>query len=147
MEELFAYRRKLLERFVGIEDDLAALAGQISAQCSTSSLLRVVAHLLEVEERVFLPVLQRILHEEQPFLHFPEASPGVQEDLAGEKTLPELLKAYALLRKQAWQLLEELPAEAWGRTGRHPVFGLRTLQWWVEQDLKHIEEHLKEVPC
>ena len=147
MEELYAYRRKLLERYVAVGGELAARLGQITAEEPTSSLSRVVAHLLEVEERVFLPVMQRILHEEEPLLHYPQVPLDAREELRGEATLSELLEAYALLREKAVRLLEQQPAENWGRGGRHPVFGLRTLQWWVEQDLKHIEEHLKEVPC
>jgi hypothetical protein len=43
-------------------------------------------------------------------------------------------------------LLKTLPAEAWSRESRHVTFGGGfTLQTWVERDLTHIEEHLKNI--
>lgn len=146
MDELYAYRRRLLERYYAIVDDLAARSESISSEPSASGLQQTLTHLLQVEERVFYPAIQRIMHEESPAL--PVLGPeGGQSAPQFEKRLPELLATYARMHRRMVQLLESQPPKVWGRTGRHPIYGVRTLQWWLERSLNHVVQHLKKHPC
>jgi hypothetical protein len=55
------------------------------------------------------------------------------------------LQAYAELRQQELSWLRELSPAAWNRTGRHPWWGVRALQWWVEQCLLTARQHIKQL--
>lgn len=147
MEELYSYRRSLLARFAAVASDLAARHTQLSAEQPAMSLDVISRHLLEAERRVYFPAIERILGEDQPTLQVTADPEQDSDSRLGCKTGPELLRAYTELRAQEVRLLESQPPGAWGRTARHPVFGVRTLQWWVERSLKHAEEHLRNRPC
>jgi hypothetical protein len=47
------------------------------------------------------------------------------------------------LQEVAW--LRAVPPESWNHTARHPWWGVRTLQWWVELQLEVSRKHLAEL--
>ena len=56
-----------------------------------------------------------------------------------------ILADYARLRQQELSWLHDLPPAAWNRTARHPWWGVRTLQWWVEQCLLTARQQLEQL--
>jgi hypothetical protein len=63
-----------------------------------------------------------------------------------QEALSELLNGFVQNVEALATLLRTLPPEAWSRVSRHATLGSGlTLQSWVERDLAHITEHLKEV--
>jgi len=152
MEELYEYRRRLIERYRAVADNLvAAIEKKHSDDFYTrlddtgSSPQKIATHLLEVETRLFFPYLLRILNEEQPNLEYSQSVDEVQEELKGRVTPVAILEKYQQLRAQEGQILESLSLESWSRCVRHDTFGVRTLQWWVEHSLVHAEEHLRQL--
>ncbi len=56
-----------------------------------------------------------------------------------------MLDDYRRLRAQAWDMVRPLDADGWSRLGRHPHFGPRTVQWWVERSLAVGQHALRQL--
>ena len=81
------------------------------------------------EEAVGFPNLMALLRGEAPRFVLPAAFPA-------EAPLPAaLLASCASRRAEVRARLHALDAAGWSQAGRHPRFGRRTVQWWVERSL------------
>lgn len=150
MEELYEYRRRLIERFRTVAEDLAAVLEtshpadlNTSREGVVSKPEATIAHLFVVESSIFIPYLHKILDEELPCL---EDTQSVQDALKESElsTAPlTVLEKFQQLHTQQVNLLLGLPLESWSRCGRHGTYGVRTFQWWVEHCLAHAEAHLR----
>jgi hypothetical protein len=56
-----------------------------------------------------------------------------------------MINEYTALRQNELKFLRELPPRDWARTGRHNIFGVRTVQWWVERMLEYAMIQLHEL--
>ena len=152
MEELLEYRQRLLERYADSVDELALLLSRFPAERRDTlldqndhTLIQVVTHLRDTEAQIFLPRLERILLED------PSQPGDLAQGVLSERTarigglLGDVLKDYARLRSRELALLRDIPEKAWSREARHPVWGMRTLQWWVEHSLAHAGEHIRKL--
>jgi hypothetical protein len=95
-----------------------------------------------MERHAYSPRIERILAEDHPLLPAFDAEAWARRHYRQDEPLEEILEEYAALRQSELERLQSLPPGSWSRVGRHPVYGLRTLQWWVEKGLAHAEEHL-----
>lgn len=150
MEELYEYRRRLIDRYRAVADDLAkTLESRLQVGLNTSqedaesSPKAVIAHLYFVERGIFFPFLQKIMDEELPCLYITQSLYEAQEDSEQSAAPHAVLEKFQQLRTQQVGLLLNLPSEVWNRCARHNTYGVRTFQWWVEQSLAHVEGHLR----
>jgi hypothetical protein len=147
LEELVSYRQGLLERLAQLPSAYRqALAGSQPAPPEANpdhSPQALLAHVCLAEENIFLPAIRRILDEDMPLLDGDEAGKG--EAIAYARPAGVLLDDMKALHRDLLALLGSLPSADWGRRGRHPRLGLRTVQWWVERCRSHGEEHLDQV--
>ncbi len=129
----------------------AWLSGLTPAQSRLSeggnawSLLEVVGHLIYGERTDWMPRIQLILKsgDARPFEPFDMK--GHEAEAAG-RSMPELLEAFARLRRQNLEALSglRLRPEDLGRHGRHPELGRVTLgqllSTWAAHDLTHLHQ-------
>jgi hypothetical protein len=151
MEELFEYRRRLLEHFSTVAVDFERrLAGLSPAQLhepwnhSGKSRHWLMAHLRATEENLFMVSLRRILNESQPALDEFDPLAWMQMNYDPQEPIGKLLSGFAHARQQELDCLQNLPGDGWNRVGRHPIWGNRTLQWWIEKCQAHAVSHLHQ---
>lgn len=152
MEELYDYRERLLERYRAIPDEfesrlarLSTAAGYQPQEPGGLKLRQVMAHVRDVEAESFLPRLERILSEETPLLSNINESGWMEARYRAGESLEDIFAEFRDLRSRELGRLRNMSQQDWNRPGRHPVWGLRTLQWWVERSLAHNEEHLLQI--
>lgn len=149
-KELYEYRQNLLAAWIRQpEDVLLALAYYPKVRWhqplpgSEWSAHQWLAVLRTLEARLILPSLQRILDEDQPQLERFDPVDWLAAEYRPEQPLDHLLAAYAELRAREHHRVAEVRALLWNRSGRHPWFGVRTLQWWVEHSFAHSRRALR----
>lgn len=139
----------LLERFPAslnaLLHDLPAGWLNVREGDGSWSPLEIVGHLIESERVNWLPRARMILEsgEREAFPTF--ARSGHSEEISG-RPIGELLDSFARLRAENLSALEALglQTEDLVRTGRHPKFGIVTLQnllaTWAAHDLTHLHQ-------
>jgi hypothetical protein len=106
----------------------------------------LVTHLLDTETRFYVPFFERIQAEDFPCLSgLDDPSTGTGGRTTAGQTLLASLAEYRNLRQHTAGRLEALPPQVWNRLGRHPWWGVRTLQWWVEQCQAHARRHFQQL--
>lgn len=108
------------------------------------SILQIVCHLLESEDQVQRPRLERILAADNPFLVNPPPPTGPHAppcDSDGRQAA----NRFAARRRETLALLSALPAAAWNRPARHSVFGLTTLLEMALFTAQHDRLHLSQL--
>jgi len=152
MEELYTYRQRLLKRFETVVDDLRSAAEGIPAERWQTTLdssgqtpHRILAHLRDIEAGALSVRLRRILDEEHPYLKLFDDDGWMESHYNPGEPPQAILDDYARLRQEELGWLESLPPQDWNRAGRHPWWGLRALQWWVEQTLVYANQHLAKL--
>ncbi len=152
MEELRNYRHRLLDRLETVVDDLRAAWDAVppGAQHTphgpeSRTPYQTIAHLRDIESHALSVRLRCILDENCPQLALFDDG-GWQEDHGSSGEDPQaILDEYAHLRAEELRWLRTCPPESWNRLARHPWYGLRTLQWWVERCLEYAETHVTEL--
>ena len=146
-EQLYDYRARLLARLEAITDEIADAAVEIPqgrwrepVKPGGRSPHAILSSLCDVEQYAYSLRLQRILTEDTPALE-----PFTPQPHDPALTMTDLLAEYKSLRRAELELLRHLPPAGWARAGRHPLFGLRTVQWWAERTLEHSNRHLREL--
>ncbi len=151
MKELFAYRERMLRHWQEAVPALDALVRRIPATRWHAVSPRggwtchqVLAHLRDVEAQVIAPSIRVLLSGTGGLLpSCPKDDAWLRMYRAGES--PEnIFAAYTKLRSdEARWLLDGENPPPWNAVARHPQFGVRTLQWWVEASLQHARRHLR----
>ena len=149
MEELLEYRSSLVEGLGEINQDIKRVIVDLPVQSLHSPWVKgtitphqLLAHLRLVELEIFAPRIHRILEENQPYLDLFEDEYWMQASYNPAEPVEDILLDYEQARHQEITEIEHMPISAWNRTGRHPWFGVRTLQWWVELCLTYSRERL-----
>lgn len=152
MEELLEYRRRLLEHFSAVAGEferrlLGMSYDELHAPLDDSGNSRhgLMAHLRATEERLFLVSLRRILAETQPILDEFDRKAWMQVHYDPREPIGALLTDFTDIRQQELDHIRNMPADGWVRIGRHPVWGDRSLQWWVEMSQAHALSHLHQL--
>jgi FMN phosphatase YigB (HAD superfamily) len=107
--------------------------------------LEVLAHLRDVEKEVTLPRLERILHQENPFLPSQDTDRWAEERRYREQERSTVLQDYLEARLELLQKLEALTPDQWQRPARHSIFGPLTLQGWINLIAEHDRQHLSQM--
>jgi hypothetical protein len=151
MRELREYRTALIGRLVDMAQEfrvacLAARDAFAPLEPGGWSIHQIAVHTRDVDRLVYGARVRRTAAEENPeFENFDGEAYMAEHYTAGEP-LGEILDELVKNVENLAELLGSLPAEAWARVSRHVMLGRGlTLQAWVEKDLAHMEEHLKEV--
>jgi DinB superfamily len=152
VEELYEYRRRLLDHFSAIAGDferrLAALSStELHAPLNNSGNNRhwLMAHLRATEEHLFLVSICRIRTESRPALDEFDRLAWMRVNYDPQEPIGNLLSAFAKIRMQELDYLQNMPPDGWNQIGRHPIWGDRTLQWWVEKSQAHAVSHLRSL--
>lgn len=128
--ELLRYREDLLAAWAAQPERLAAawaaLPAAQRARRGAASPWGALAALWQWETQVGFPNLQAMAGRQQPL--------AVLSDAPAEFPPPEaMLTDYRRLRQQALRLVAPLDGKGWSFLARHPRYGQRTVQWWVER--------------
>jgi hypothetical protein len=149
MDELIAYRQELLLAMQSVVPELSRIVTgtafkdwhrKVEGELHTP--FYTLVHLWVLEAKEFALNARRINDEDIPLLL-------VFDDIAwmGGHPRPKeqprnIMQDFAHLRSQELDWLRELPPAGWGRTARHPWWGVHTLQWWVELQQEYSRQHL-----
>jgi hypothetical protein len=150
-DNLLLYRKRMLQRLKTVGDDLSQASADIPAEkWHTPAADGETPHLIlarqrAVEAQVFSVRLRRILDEEVPNLPLFVEEAWMAEHYDPSEPPEEVLAEYNDLRSQELAWLKSASPQDWNRTGRHPWWGIRSLQWWVEQALRYSEEQLRRL--
>ncbi|MBW8011654.1 MAG: hypothetical protein FVQ83_10510 [Chloroflexi bacterium] len=146
MHELYSYRSRLMERYsqVGEEVSRAPLAipksaWQDSLKGRDTSPNQLIACLHALENQLFKPGIFSLLDSIGKPLPLFDVNVWLETGYKSDVSLEIILNAYLELHTEMDTRLQDLPIEAWTLTGRHPWWGCRTLQWWVESNLVEAE--------
>ena len=152
MEELLAYRQNLLTNLENIVAELHQAAAAIPASAWHASPAagqftphQVLAHLRALESQAIVVRLRRILDESEPTLPLFDDEGWMAAHYDPTEPVQSILEDYANLRQQELAWLMNLPPASWNRTARHPWWGVRALQWWVEQSLLVARQHFEQL--
>ncbi|MBE3111710.1 MAG: DinB family protein [Acidobacteria bacterium] len=152
MEELWAYRQRLLERHAAQVSDLRArLAGwpddrvRVAPRIGEWSAHQVAAHLRDVEVQAYIPRVHRTLAEADPSLADFDAEAFMAGAYDPAEPIEQIVEDVEQARQGLRRVLALDDGLAWSRTGRHPALGRRTVQTWVERAVDHFEEHLQQL--
>ncbi len=152
MENLYEYRKRMLARFQAIVDDLEQAIDALSQagwyrplEPGGWSAHQVLVHLRDADAHAYLPRLLRILAEDTPFVEDFDDGSWMAGHYNPEEPIAAILAECRELRSREIACLERMSMDGWSRMGRHPGWGLRSIQWWVERSLAHSEEHLRQI--
>ena len=109
------------------------------------SALETLTHVRDVIVHVYGLRIRRLLYEEEPvFADFDEESYR-RASLARDETARALLETIAGEHEQTARLLTALPDADWARQGRHPVFGIVSIEFLARRIGEHAVEHAAQI--
>ena len=118
--------------------DVAPRAGEWSA-------LETLTHLRDVVVHVYGLRIRRLFYEAAPvFVDFDEEGYR-RASLARGETSEYLLATIVGEHEQLARLLEGLPDADWTREGRHPAFGVMSIEFLARRVGEHAEEHANQI--
>ncbi len=152
MTELAEYRNRLIARYVSQLEELSGLIAGMSEERIRRELElggwsthQVLTHMRDVEARAFAPCISKILEEDSPKLPSFDPEVWMDEHYDSQEAVGAILNEIQDLRSRGSRLIQPLGGDDWSRTGVHPSFGVRTLQWWIEYSVSHFDEHLEQL--
>lgn len=152
MTELDEYRSRLIARYAGQAQELSGLIAGLPSESITRELEpggwsahQVLTHIRDVEAQAFVPRISRILEQNSPKLQSFDPEAWMDQHYDSQEAVGAILSEIQDLRSSASKLIQSLAGEDWNRTGVHPSFGTRTLQWWIEYAVSHFDEHLEQL--
>jgi hypothetical protein len=152
MEELDEYRQDLISALEAAIDGLSSRVAGASAQAwhvpidpNWRTPHYVLSRLQALETQLFATQLPRILNEDTPDLPLFDVDGWLAGNYDPETPAQTILEELAAQRQREVEWLRGLPLESWSRAARHPWWGLRTFQWWVELQLDYSRQHLSEL--
>ncbi|MGH7412687.1 MAG: DinB family protein [Candidatus Rokuibacteriota bacterium] len=130
--------RRAVEAAPRARFDLAPRAGEWSA-------LETLTHLRDVIVHVYGLRIRRLFYEHGPvFADFDEE--GYRPaSLARGETIEYLLETIVGEHQQRARLLEAVPDAEWAREGRHPQFGVMSIEFLARRVGGHAEEHAAQI--
>ena len=109
------------------------------------SALETLTHLRDVIVHVYGLRIRRLLYEDAPvFADFDEEGYRAASLARGE-TIGELLDTIVAEHEQLARLLQTLPDADWARQGRHPSFGVMSIEFLARRVGEHAEEHAAQI--
>ncbi len=121
----------------GEEEDFVAAPGKWSVR-------QIVAHLADAE-LVYAQRLRQVVAEENPtIMAFDQEAWARNLDYKRRKPKSSL-ESFRRLRAENYELLKELPEEAYARTGQHSERGPLTVRNLVDTLASHVESHARQM--
>jgi len=109
------------------------------------SALETLTHLRDVVVHVYGLRIRRLFYEDAPvFADFDEESYRPASLARGER-IEHLLDTIVGEHEQLARLLEGLPDADWAREGRHPQFGIMSIEFLARRVGEHAEEHANQI--
>jgi hypothetical protein len=109
------------------------------------SALETLTHLRDVVVHVYGLRIRRLLYEDAPvFADFDEEGYR-RASLARGESVRHLLDTVIAEHVQLARLLETLPDPDWAREGRHPTFGIMSIEFLARRVGEHAEEHAAQM--
>jgi len=109
------------------------------------SALETLTHLRDVVVHVYGLRLRRLLYEAAPvFADFDEERYRPASLARGER-IEYLLDTIVGEHEQLARLLEAVPDAEWAREGRHPQFGVMSIEFLARRVGEHAEEHAAQI--
>lgn len=149
MKELNQYRDNMLNRFeniIGVLREAGLKISEVQWHVKLGDdftphqyLARLAA--LQINEN--LPVIKHFLNGEKGRMAIFDEQAWLKNDYRVLENWFEIFESFAGTYRQVINKLGELEKEKWAETARHPMYGERTLQWWVERSLASMEETLR----
>lgn len=108
------------------------------------SLTEIVCHLRDAAVEVDAPRLEKVIHEQNPFI------PGMVTDVWAEERDyqsqdgPQALRDFTASRQQLIHTLERLAPADWDRPARHAIFGPTTLRELMGFIATHDRSHIQQ---
>ncbi len=146
------YRTQLIARLRATTADLAWAVRDIPADQhhwtpdgDEWSIHEHVAHLVDMEERVYLPLLRWAAIPEmlEPAVY----NRRVWRDERYDADLPlgDLMEQLSRVRDEEYDVFRELDDNAWQRLRKDETWGTVTCQWIAEVVYRHVLDHLQGV--
>jgi FMN phosphatase YigB (HAD superfamily) len=108
------------------------------------TLTETICHLRDLEREVYLPRLQKILSEENPFLADEMTDHWAEERQYSIQNGRQALVDFIVTRKRTLSLLDNLGLE-WSMTARHATFGPTSLLESVSSIAAHDRAHIQQI--
>jgi hypothetical protein len=89
--------------------------------------------------------IRRLLYERDPVFADYDEEAFRREDLARREPVSELVRTIVAEHEQLARLLQNLPAERWARSGRHPELGPMSIESLARRVGEHTEEHAAQI--
>jgi len=105
----------------------------------------VLCHLRDVEREVFLPRMQKVTREDNPFLSGRDTDRWAEERRYREQDSLQALDSFTQARLEQLALVEGLKPEQWSLTARHAIFGPTRLHELVNINAGHDRLHIRQV--
>ena len=157
LDELYGYRDLLLEHCAAAVQEYRAVIEGLPLEDWHTPLPpdgwtphQLLAHLRAVEVYALEPCIRRMAGQDpscdpsHPFTDF-DPRQWMRQRYDPAEPPEQILAAYARARQAELDTLSAMPDAAWSQVARHPMHGLRTLQWWVERALVHSRHHLEQL--
>jgi len=106
---------------------------------------QVAWHVRAVETRAYLPRLEQLLTQDHPTLGDFDGDGWMARHYTADEAWERIVDDLQAARRSMQTRLEASPDSVWSRVGRHSYWGTRTLMWWVERSIAHIDEHIAQL--
>lgn len=121
----------------------------IDWQCAPAGgewcLTEVACHLRDVEREVHQPRFQALIATNNAFIPGAVADEWVTERHYRHQSGPAALAEFLNSRQETLNILANLPATIWQRSGQHTFFGPTTLHELLSLAVKHDQAHWEQI--
>ena len=152
MEELANYRRSLIKQYQEIGTEIENIVERVAVEKRDPfqertewSAYQIFAHMRDVEVGYFLPFIKRVLVGEKTELGVFESVEKKGNDETGEEQLQEIISDLKDNHTLLTAMLVEMSLMDWNCTGRFQRSGMHTVQWYLEQNLAHLQMHINQL--
>lgn len=148
---LTSYRRDLLQSYTAQAESLRRALGDRGTTMHEAlepggwTPHQVIWHVRAVETEAYLPRLERLLARDGAELQDFDGNGWMARHYAADESWQRIIDGFLAARQGMAARLDAAPAAAWSHVGRHTYWGSRTLMWWVERSLDHVDEHLAQL--
>jgi hypothetical protein len=108
------------------------------------SVRQIVCHLSDTQIVIGMR-LRLILAEDHPTLGAFDQEAWAKNLNYSVRKISQAIETFRRLRADDYELLKDLPPEAFERTGNHVERGVLTLGQMVEQQAQHVESHVRQI--
>ena len=106
---------------------------------------QVAWHVRAVEMQAYLPRLELLLAEDHAQLADFDGETWMERHYVRDEAGSQILDDIRAARRGMVARLQAAPDEVWSRIGEHSFWGARTLMWWVERSMAHVDEHIQQI--